>query len=130
MQSDILTVAAIALGGAIGAVTRYLLALRAYAALGLGLPYGTLTVNLLGALLIGIVAGLVEERGALGPQARAFLTIGLLGGMTTFSTFTYETWELMRDGEAAGALVNVTVSVLGALALFAAGHYVVRLLES
>jgi CrcB protein len=129
LQNDLTTVAAIALGGAIGAVARYLLALRAYAALGLGLPYGTLTVNLLGALLLGVITGLVEERGALGPQARAFLTIGLLGGMTTFSTFTYETWELMRDGESAGALANVAVSLAGALLLFAAGHSLVRLLE-
>ncbi|MEX0799630.1 MAG: fluoride efflux transporter CrcB [Dehalococcoidia bacterium] len=129
MQQDLTMIAAIALGGALGAVLRYLMALRAYALLGLGLPYGTLTVNLLGAFLIGVVAALVEERGAFGPQARAFITIGILGGMTTFSTFTYETWGLMRDGETAGAVANVLVSVAGALVLFTVGHGLVRLLE-
>jgi CrcB protein len=128
MQQDLAMMAAIALGGALGAVFRYLMALRAYALLGLGLPYGTLSANLLGAFTIGIVAALVEERGALGPQTRAFLTIGLLGGMTTFSTFTYETWELMRDGESAAAIANVLVSVVGAIALFTLGHGLVRLL--
>jgi CrcB protein len=121
--------AAIALGGALGAVFRYLIAVRVYDLLGIDLPYGTLTVNLLGTLLLGIVLGLVEERGAFGAETRSFLTIGLLGGMTTFSTFTYETWDFIREGDVLRGGVYAAASLLGAYLAFAAGHAVVRALE-
>jgi len=117
---------AIAAGGAIGAVLRYLIAVRVYSFLGIDLPYGTLTVNLLGTFLLGIVLGLVEHRGALGPELRSFLTIGLLGGMTTFSTFTYESWEFARDGEPVRAALNVLLSLVGAFVLFTAGYGLMR----
>jgi CrcB protein len=100
-----------------------------YSLLGIDLPYGTLTVNLLGTLVLGIVLGLVEERGAFGPEVRSFLTIGLLGGMTTFSTFTYETWDFIREGDALRGGVYAVASLLGAYLAFAAGHALVRALE-
>lgn len=121
-------IVAIALGGALGAVARYLIAVRVYSLLGIDLPYGTLTVNVLGAFLLGLTIGLVEERGMFGPQMRSFLTIGLMGGMTTFSTFTYESWEFMRDGDLARAGLNIALSLLGAFAALAAGHAIVRAL--
>jgi CrcB protein len=120
---------AIALGGALGAVTRYLVAVRVYTLLGVDLPYGTLTVNVIGSFVLGIVMALVEERGLFGPEVRAFLTIGFLGGMTTFSTFSFESWAMLRDGETLRASLNVTLSVAGAFAAVAAGHSLVRLLE-
>jgi len=112
-----------------GAVARYLLAVRVYSLLGIDLPYGTLTVNLLGTLVLGIVLGLVEERGAFGPEMRSFLTIGLLGGMTTFSTFTYETWDFLREGDVPRAGVYAVASLAGAYLAFVAGHTLVRALE-
>ena len=70
-------------------------------------PFGTLSVNVAGSLLIGVVAGLVEFRQVLGPDARLFLMIGLLGGFTTFSSFAYETLALGQEGlEGLSALVR------------------------
>lgn len=123
-----MTVVAIAIGGAIGSVARYLIGVRLYSFLGLGLPYGTLTVNLVGSFLLGVILGLVEERGAFGPETRSFLTIGFLGGFTTFSTFIYENWEYTRDGEIMRAGLYTALSLVGAFALFTLGHATVRAL--
>jgi CrcB protein len=79
-------------------------ALRRLPASWQALPLGTAIVNLVGCVAIGVVAGLVESRGALGPTARAFVMIGVLGGFTTFSSFALETSELLRDGRVALAL--------------------------
>lgn len=127
--SEVRMIMAIAFGGAVGAVLRYLLAVRVYSLLGVDLPYGTLTVNLLGTFLLGIVIGLVEERGVFGPELRSFLTIGLFGGMTTFSTFTYESWAFVREGELVRASLNIAASLVGALLVFSIGHALVRALE-
>ena len=124
-----MTVAAVALGGALGALTRYVLAVRVYAWLGIDFPWGTLGVNVIGSLLLGVVIALIEERGLFSPEERAFLTIGFLGGMTTFSTFVYEGWEFTRDGEILRAGAYAALSLLGAFAAFTFGHALVRVLE-
>lgn len=124
-----MTVLAIAVGGALGSVSRYLIAVRLYSWLGLALPYGTLTVNILGSFLLGIILGLVEERGAFGPETRSFLTIGFLGGMTTFSTFIFENWNYTRDGEILRAGAYAALSLTGAFLAFTVGHAMVRVLE-
>lgn len=123
-------VAAIALGGALGALVRYLVAVRLADLLGIGIPYGTLTVNVAGSLALGIIVALVEERGALGPETRSFITIGFLGGMTTFSTFVYEGWEFTREGDLLKAAAYAMVSLAAAFGAFAAGHALVRAVES
>ena len=82
-----------------------------------GFPVGTLTVNAVGCLLIGLVGGLADSRGLFGPEMRLFVFIGLLGGFTTFSTFGFETMALVRDGEMVRASANVLGSVF--LCLFA-----------
>jgi CrcB protein len=125
-----MVVAAIALGGALGAVTRYLVAVRLAGVLGVDIPYGTLAVNLVGSLLLGIVVALVEERGAFGPETRSFMTIGFLGGMTTFSTFVYEGWEFSREGDILKAGVYAAGSIVCAFAAFTLGHALVRALEA
>lgn len=125
-----MVVAAIALGGALGAVTRYLVAVRLADLLGVDIPYGTLTVNLVGSLLLGIVVALIEERGAFGPETRSFITIGFLGGMTTFSTFVYEGWEFTREGDMLKAGVYASGSIICAFAAFTLGHALVRTLEA
>jgi len=95
-------------GGGVGSLMRYLTALWMAAWFGAVFPFGTLAVNVTGSLLIGFLATLADERGIIGPQARLFLVVGLLGGFTTFSSFSLETLRLARDGELTGALMNVT----------------------
>lgn len=117
----------IALGGSIGAVARYGLAGLVQRFTGPAFPFGTFTVNMVGCLLFGILIGLDEQRVALGPQARAFLLIGVLGGFTTFSSFTYDTFQLLRDGEAASAFANTAgQAVIGLVALWT-GFVVARI---
>ncbi len=100
-------------GGFIGTACRYLLGGWVHAAVPFAtFPYGTLAVNVSGCFLIGLFGGLVEARQVLGPDARVFLLIGVLGGFTTFSSFAYETLALARDGETLRGLANVAVQVV------------------
>lgn len=85
-------------------------------------PYGTLLVNLLGCLLIGVVAGYAESRQLFGPEVRMFVLIGVLGGFTTFSTFGYETFAMLRDNDLLRAAANVGAHVILGLALVWLGY--------
>ena len=112
------TVLLVGSGGFIGSILRYGvsgLAQRLDPAG--GLPIGTLAVNAIGCFLIGLVAGLADSRGLFGPEMRLFFFIGVLGGFTTFSTFGFETFALLRAGETIRASANVVGSVV--LCLFA-----------
>lgn len=103
-------------GGFVGSVARYALGGAVHRlAPAAAFPYGTLVVNVLGCLLVGLVAGLAETRQALSPEARLFLVLGLLGGFTTFSAFGYETLALARDSEALKALANVGLHLVAGL---------------
>ena len=113
----------VGIGGFFGAVMRYLVTEWAQDIFRtLSLPYGTITVNITGCLLIGLLAGLSENRNLLGPETRALLLIGVLGGFTTFSAFGYETIELLRDGEAMAAFSNVGLQVCLGLAAVWVGY--------
>jgi CrcB protein len=101
---------AIAAGGAIGAVLRFLVSTGIYTLLGREFPYGTLVVNVLGSLLMGFLYILMLER-IVSIEWRAALLIGLLGAFTTFSTFSLETLTLIEGGEQTKALLNIFVSV-------------------
>jgi CrcB protein len=103
---------AIAGGGAIGAVLRYWMSTGVYAVVGRNFPYGTLAVNVLGSLLMGLLFVLLIERMAANSLWRAALMVGLLGAFTTFSTFSIETLNLMEEGAYGRALINVALSVL------------------
>lgn len=105
-------VIAIALGGSIGAVLRYAIANGIHMFLGRGFPYGTLVVNVVGSLGMGVLYVLLLERLSLGPEWRAALQIGLLGALTTFSTFSMETLLLFENGEAQKAILNITLNVV------------------
>jgi CrcB protein len=107
--SQVLVIAA---GGAAGAVLRYWVSSGVYALAGRDFPYGTLVVNVLGSLVMGLLFVFLVERMDVDPLWRAGLLIGLLGAFTTFSTFSMETLALLEQGEAARALANVGLSVL------------------
>lgn len=87
---------AVALGGALGSVCRYLLAGAVQSWLGLAFPYGTLAVNVLGCLIIGFFLGTLEVHDAPGPMARYLLVTGFLGGFTTYSTYAAEAVGLLQ----------------------------------
>lgn len=117
----------IALGGSLGAVARYGLSTLVYYHTSESFPWGTLVVNLTGSFLIGVVIELFDTA-LISPQWRSFITIGFLGAYTTFSTFTLETVNLLRDAEFRLAAVNVLVSNLSGLLLVVVGIYSSRLL--
>jgi CrcB protein len=104
------------LGGGIGAAGRYWLSGLVHRAGG-AFPVGTMLVNVTGCFLIGFLMISMEERFLVSPSLRLFLSIGLLGGFTTFSSFSYESLALLRDGEVLLGLANVGGSVT--LCLFA-----------
>ena len=104
------TVLLVAAGGALGAVTRYGVGVW-LARRDVALPWATLLVNVLGCLALGALMVWVSGRDDLAPRVRAFVGIGLLGSLTTFSTFGLETVELMRQGETSAALTHVALNL-------------------
>jgi len=114
-------------GGAIGAGARHLTGRVTLSLFGAGLPYGTLTVNFAGGLLMGLLTGLLARWGtAQGETWRLFLGVGILGGFTTFSSFSLETVLLWQRGEAAWALGYMMLSVIGSIAALVAGLFLSR----
>ncbi len=107
----------VAIGGAIGAAGRYLIGGWVQTFAGTGFPLGTFFVNATGSLIIGVILGLVE-RGSLSGQARLFLAVGIMGGYTTFSSFSYDNLGLLQSGETGRLLVNMFGQL--AIGLFAA----------
>ena len=103
---------AIAAGGAIGALLRYWVSIGVHRFAGGAFPYGTLTVNVAGSLVMGILYVLLIERMDVDPVWRGALLIGLLGSFTTFSTFSVETLNLVESGEQMKAMANVVASVV------------------
>ena len=101
----------IAAGGATGALLRYWMSSGIYVLLGRGFPYGTLTVNIVGSLIMGFLYVFMIERMDVSAELRAALMIGLLGAFTTFSTFSIETLNLLESGEQLKAALNVILSV-------------------
>ncbi len=98
-------------GGGLGAVARYWLSGVLPRWVGTGFPYGVFTVNILGCFLIGLLMTALEDRFLVDPSLRIFLTVGILGGFTTFSSFSYESVMLMQDAEYLKALLYVGGSV-------------------
>ena len=115
----------VALGGALGSVSRYLLGTWTQSiSKSIDFPYGTLVVNLIGCFIIGVVSQLAETRGVFTPEMRALVFIGILGGFTTFSSFGNDTVNLLRDGDAFNALANIGANVILGLLLVWFGRVV------
>ncbi len=102
-------------GGAVGTGARYLVSGWSLKLFGPSFPYGTLTVNLLGSLLLGALMHIGTSTEAMSPAMRLALTTGAMGGFTTYSTFSYETMRLMQDGAWGSAALNVVVTVVACL---------------
>ena len=94
-----------------GGLARYYLSGWIYSLLGRAFPYGTFAVNIIGAYLIGLIMELGLRSTMLSDTLRIGLTVGFMGGLTTFSTFSYETFKLLEDGQLMAAFANVLASV-------------------
>lgn len=107
------------IGGFIGTCCRYLVN-RLYANLfNVSLPFATFTVNVIGCLFLGLIIGLMNRWGIVSPKISAFLIVGICGGFTTFSTFSYETFNLGLNGEAFISFLYILASIIfGLLAVW------------
>lgn len=102
----------IAIGGAFGAIVRFLVSTGIYQWLGRGFPYGTLIVNVVGSFLMGLLAeALISQRVTISLDYRAAVLVGFMGAFTTFSTFSLETFYLLEQGQLSKAGLNVAISV-------------------
>ena len=106
----------IAIFGALGCLARYGLSGLVYNLTGRAFPYGTLAVNIIGAFLIGFIMEFSLRSALIPQQLRVGITIGFLGGLTTFSTFSFETFKLLEEGQFQIAVANATISVVACLA--------------
>ncbi len=117
----------VALGGALGSVGRYWVGGLAPRLLGQAFPYGTLVVNLLGSFLISLVMGVALQSTSVPVNLRLFLTTGVMGGFTTYSTFNYETLLLLQQKLWLAAGLNLAGTLLGCLVAGVLGLWVARL---
>ncbi len=114
----------IAIGGALGSLARYLLSTAVLRATGALFPVGTFAVNVVGCFVFGAIAGAAEQRVQLTPELRLFLLVGVLGGFTTFSSYAFESFGLIRDGQFAAAAVNIVGQVAAGLVGLWAGYVI------
>jgi len=112
--------------GGLGCLSRYLVSGWVYNVAGRSLPYGTLAVNILGSLLLGLIMEGSLRSTLLPPDLRVGLTVGFMGGFTTFSTFSYETVRLLEEGSYLQAGGNVLLNVLICLTFAALGIFLAR----
>jgi CrcB protein len=116
----------VGIGGFVGSVARYLVAVLFAGQISSVFPFATLTVNVVGCFVIGILFGLSDRGNLLSPEWRMLLTTGFCGGFTTFSTFSYESLRLMQDGEYLYLAAYVLISVVVGLAATFVGITLIR----
>lgn len=118
----------IAVGGAVGAVSRYVVVSQAGHWLGLSFPYGTLIVNILGSFILGSLTEIMALSWSVSQEVRAFLVVGLLGAFTTFSTFSLDVVYLFERGQSGSAAMYIAASVVLAIMAFMLGLRLFRFL--
>lgn len=116
----------IALFGALGCLTRYFVSGWTYALVGRGLPWGTLAVNVAGSFLLGLIMEGSLRSTLLSPGVRMGITVGFMGGFTTFSTFSYETFRLLEEGSFLQAGANVLFNVAVCIVFAGLGIHLAR----
>jgi len=116
------------IGGALGTVTRYYFSGLMYQLFGSSFPFGTFAVNMLGCFIIGLLASLSEDKFLLDTNARILLMVGFCGAFTTFSTFIFETSNLIKEGESMQAFLNISASVIVGFLLFRLGVLATKLI--
>jgi fluoride exporter len=121
-------IAAVAVGGALGSVMRYLVGVASGKLFGTDFPWGTLIINVTGSFLIGAFVGLFATKWNLPQAARIFLTVGICGGYTTFSTFSLDAWYLMERSQSIASLAYMLASVVLSVAALIAALQLVRVL--
>ena len=114
------------IGGAIGAGARHLAGQVMLARLGPGFPWWTLSINIVGSLCMGLLIGALARGSDGGETARLFVGVGILGGFTTFSSFSMEFWMLFERGQIAQAAAYMLASVIGAILACGLGLFVMR----
>ncbi len=117
---------AVGTGGAIGSMLRYAVALWMVDRVGPGFPWHTALINVIGSFLIGAVAAYVQFSSGVSPLISVFVVVGLLGGFTTFSTFSFDTLTLLSDGSAGIALAYSAGTVILGISAAAAGVAIAR----
>ena len=120
------TILAIAIGGALGAIARYFIVSWSGLILGSGFPWGTLTVNVIGCFIMGVLIELMSSFWSPNTEMRAFLTVGILGSLTTFSTFSLDIAVLYEKGEMLTAASYVLASVVATIVAVFAGLFIIR----
>ena len=126
MVPDIIkSILAVGAGSFLGGAARYLISL-AMKGLNKGFPWATLVVNLVGCFLIGLLWGVFSKNGTEGNNWALFLTVGLCGGFTTFSTFSKEALVMLQGGNVWGFTGYVAISVIAGIALVALGYFLIR----
>jgi CrcB protein len=121
-EPDVTRLVLLFLGSGFGGVMRYVMATRVQAAVGGNFPIGTVAVNLVGCGAIGFLLTVLTGRFAIPEHYRLAIIAGVLGGFTTFSAFSMETYQLLVAGQAGRAIANVAVSVVGGLLAVWVGH--------
>ncbi|MBF0536870.1 MAG: fluoride efflux transporter CrcB [Nitrospirae bacterium] len=117
----------VGIGGFLGAIARYIVAVWFIQRWSRGFPMATFIINVSGSFLIGLLMTLFTERLAVNPQWRLLLVVGFLGAYTTFSTFEYETGALVRDGQFLFAALNVVFSVFAGFIALRVGEMLARI---
>lgn len=123
-----LLVLVVGCGGFIGASLRYLISLWAAKGIGAGFPFGTLIANILGAIIIGFVVEMSMRTSVISPTTKLFITTGMMGGLTTFSTFSLETITILSHGNIGLGSLNIGLNLILSLIGVVVGQFIAKML--